>query len=424
MTLKEKLGKNPLVAVILTVFVDLVGFGILIPIIPLLLADPSSEFFMLPSSMSLDQGYIILGLMIGIYGLMTFISAPILGQLSDKYGRKKLLIISLIGTAIGYLFFAYGIIIKNIPLLFIARAIDGITGGNISIAQAAIADVSKPKDRAKNFGLMGAAFGIGFILGPFIGGKLSDPTLSPYFHPTTPFYFAAILTAINIMSVIIFLPETLKEKKDNGPIKLNKSITNIIKAFSIKGLRALFASIFLYSSGFTFFTSFFSVFLITKFHYTQSNIGDFFAYLGVWIALTQAVLTRWASTKFEEHDIVMVSLFGMSLVLPLYFLPKVHWQIFLIAPFFSIFNGLTQANITALVSGSVDSTIQGEILGINASLRALAQAIPPMLSGFVAAKLSHESPIVIASITIFISAVIFAKFFRPSRLLKKSHMAE
>ncbi len=416
--------KNPLIAVLMTVFVDLVGFGILIPIVPLLLTDKQSEFYILPASMSLDQGYIILGLLVGLYSLMTFISAPILGQLSDKYGRRNMLMVSLFGTALGYFVFAFGIILKNIPLLFIARALDGITGGNISIAQAAIADVSSPKDRAKNFGLIGAAFGLGFIVGPFLGGTLSDPKLSSLFSPVTPFYFAGVLGLLNILSVFIFFPETLKNKQKDLKINLSKSVSNILKAFNIEGMRVLFISIFLYFAGFTFFTSFFSVFLITNFGYTQSQIGNFFAYLGLWIALTQGLLTRWASSRFEEFQIVRVGFFGMSLALLLYFLPKQGWQLFLVAPFFAIFNGLVQANITALVSASAGSGIQGEVLGINASVRALAQSIPPILSGFIAAKLSPEAPIVFASGAIFIAAIVFFLAFKPCKRLEETGMAD
>jgi len=147
--MKKYFEKNPLLIVFFTIFIDLLGFGILIPVIPLLLADPRSPYFLLPKGMPINQGYILLGFLTAVFPLMQFLAAPILGQLSDKYGRKKLLAASLFGTCLSYIVFAYGIIIHNLPLLFIARALDGITGGNISIAQATIADITAPKDRAK-----------------------------------------------------------------------------------------------------------------------------------------------------------------------------------------------------------------------------------------------------------------------------------
>ena len=408
--------ENPIVAVFFTVFVDLIGFGILIPIIPLLLTDPASEFYILPSGMTINQGYILLGLLIGLYSFMTFLSAPIIGQLSDKYGRKRLLIISLIGTGIGYIIFALGIVLRNIPLLFISRALDGITGGNISVAQAAIADVSKPRDKAKNFGLVGMAFGLGFILGPFIGGILSDPSVFSFFKATTPFYFAAILTSLNILSVIVFLPETNKYRNIKAKVRLNQSIHNILKAFTYPDIRLLFSTIFLFIAGFTFFTSFFGVFLIVQFNYTQSQIGNFFAYLGIWIALTQGGITRYLSDKVSSHKVVRIGLFGMGIALLLFFFPKMAWQLFLVAPFFAVFNGLVQANMTAIVSSAATAEVQGEMLGINASIRALAQAVPPVLSGLIAAQLTPGTPILVASTVVIIAGVTYL-FYKPRKVV-------
>src|SRR5258708_23139481 len=163
----KNIRSNPLPVVIFTVFLDLVGFGILIPVIPQLLANPHSEFYLLPANLRPSQGYIMLGFLVAIFPFMQFIATPILGQLSDKYGRKKILAFSLVGTCLSYLIFGFGIFARNIPLLFLSRAFDGVTGGNISVAQAAIADVTTKEDRTKSFGLIGAAFGIGFIIGPY-----------------------------------------------------------------------------------------------------------------------------------------------------------------------------------------------------------------------------------------------------------------
>ncbi|MGZ4893714.1 MAG: MFS transporter, partial [Halobacteriota archaeon] len=197
---------HPLFVILSIVFLDLVGVGILIPIVPVLLAGPSSPYYILPAGYTVQQGYILLGWLVAIYPLFQFLAAPILGQLSDKYGRKKVLGVSLAGTSVSYVVFAIGIITQNLPLLFVARAFDGITGGNIPVAQAVVADITPPRERAKNFGLIGAAFGLGFIIGPYIGGKLSDPSVVSWFNAAVPFWFAAILAVVNIVLVIALLP--------------------------------------------------------------------------------------------------------------------------------------------------------------------------------------------------------------------------
>jgi DHA1 family tetracycline resistance protein-like MFS transporter len=413
--MKKFISQNPLPVVLFTIFIDMLGYGILIPIIPLLLADPNSKEYLLPLGYSVKQGYILLGFLTAIFPLMQFFATPILGQLSDKYGRKKLLGFSLAGTCISYVLFAMGIFTKNIPLLFIARAFDGITGGNIAVAQAAIADITKPENRTKNFGLMGAAFGFGFIIGPFLGGKLSDPSLVSWFNAATPFLFAAVLSLANVLSVIFFFPETLKPGKEMQKMSWNQSVLNIIKAFNMKGLRVIYTSVFLYNAGFTFYTTFSSVFLITRYNFTQSSIGNYFAFVGIWIAITQGFITRKVSGKFSEQQVLNISLLMTGLIILAYLNTRQPWQIYKVAPFFAIFVGLSMANITSLISRSVGPEIQGEILGINASIQAFAQTLPPMLSGFIAAKLTPTAPLWVSGLVTISAGLIYILLFKPTQ---------
>lgn len=417
--MSKKFKGNPLAVIFLTIFVDMLGFGILIPVIPLLLADPQSPYYLLPDYYSIESGYILLGYLLAMFPLMQFIATPILGQLSDRFGRKNILAFSLAGTALSYVLFAYGIITRNIPLLFIARGFDGFTGGNVSVAQAAIADVTKPENRTKAFGMVGAAFGLGFILGPYIGGKLSDPSIVSWFDASTPFWFAAILSFINVLSVLFIFPETKTNLKKVISINWGKSFSNIAHAYTLKELRVIFLTIFIYNSGFTFFTSFFSVFLINNFHFTQSDIGDFFAYIGLWVAITQGVVTSFVSKHIKEFQVLRFSMIGTGVFLLCYFLPNVWWQLLIVTPFFAICNGLSFANSTSLVSKSANKQIQGEVLGINASILALAQVLPPILSGYIASKLSPDDPIFVSSIVIVLAGVIFLVLYKPKKLTPK-----
>jgi DHA1 family tetracycline resistance protein-like MFS transporter len=402
-----------LVTIFLTVFIDLLGIGILIPVIPQLFANPLSIEYMLPFGTSINQGYLLLGILIAVYPIGQFIATPILGQLSDKYGRKKILAISLLGTSLSYVLFAVAIITKNIPLLFFSRFFDGVTGGNISIAQAMIGDVSDHSNRARNFGMLGAAFGLGFIFGPYIGGKLSDPSVISWFNAATPFYFAAILAGLNMLSVIFLVPETNKNLWQER-LTWGKSLSNIKKAMKMEGVSALFLTNFLFFGGFTFFTTFFGVFLIQKFNFTQGNIGDFFAYVGIWSVFTQAVLTRAFAKRFTESKIISFSLLGAGVMVLAYFLPTHSWELLLIPPFFSMFTGLTMANTNSLLSRSAPPNQRGEIMGISSSVQALAQAIPALLSGFIAASLAPTTPLVVAAITIIASGIAFRFLYKQS----------
>lgn len=407
--------RTPLTILVFTIFLDLLGFGILIPIVPQLLANPLSKEFLLPAGMSVNQGYIILGFLTAVFPIGIFFAAPILGQLSDRYGRKRLLAVSIAGTSLSYVVFAMGVLTKNIPLLFVARAFDGITGGNIAIAQASIADVTKPEDRAKNFGLIGAAFGLGFIIGPYIGGKLSDPSVVSWFNAATPFWFTAILSALNVLSLLLFLPETHETRNHALIIRWGKSLHNIMHAFSLEALRPLFITGLFFQGGFAFFITFFGVFLIKRFGFTQSNIGDYFAYVGLWIALTQGIITRLVARRFHERRVLRVSIAVTGIGILLFFFPTHWWMLLFITPVFAVANGLSQANLVGLVSKSASPAIQGEVLGINASVQSLAQSIPPLLGGFVAAEITPESPVVISSMIIIFAGLLFLWLQRPQR---------
>jgi len=402
---------KPLLVILSIVFLDLVGVGILIPIVPILLAGPRSPYYVLPAGYTVQQGYILLGWLVAIYPLCQFLAAPILGQLSDKYGRRKVLGISLAGTCVSYSLFAIGIITKNIPLLYLARGFDGVTGGNIPVAQAVVTDITPPKERAKNFGLVGAAFGLGFIIGPYIGGKLSDPSVVSWFNAATPFWFAALLGAVNIVLVITLLPETLVRAQKEVKIRWAQSLTDVVHAYTYKGFRTLFTTVFLFQGGFTFYTTFIGVYFINKFNFTSGNIGDFLAYVGLWIVISQGLILR-KLTKFADYKILRVTLIITGVLVLAFFLPTVWWPLLIIVPLFGIPNGLSQAFLPTIISRSAEQSKQGEILGINASVAALAQSIPPIIAGYLAAQITAQAPIYVASVFIVLSGVVFWLFYK------------
>ncbi|MDO8520495.1 MAG: MFS transporter [bacterium] len=398
-----------------TIFLDMVGVGILIPVVPVILADPTSPHYLLPIGTSPRVGYILLGFMFALYSFGQFIASPIIGQFSDKFGRKKMLLFSVLGTAIGHALFALAVTWKFIPLLLLTRLFTGIMTGNIVVAQASIADITPPEHRAANFGLIGAAFGLGFVIGPFLGGRLADGTLVSWFTAATPFWFAALLSVLNFFFIITMLKETNMHRRSELWIDWGRSVKNIFHAFSLKTLRPLFITGFLFNTGFTFYMTFFSVFLFFRFGFTEASIGNYFAYTGLWIIFTQSVVTRALSKKWSERQILKRSLIVAGLgLLAILLCPESSWLYFAV-PFFSVSVGLTGANLTALISRSAGASVQGEILGINGSVNALAMIFPPLLAGTIAAKFDPQAPLLIATIFIIMSGIYFIGHTRRSR---------
>lgn len=401
--------KNYLLPLFLVIFLSMLGIGIIIPVLSLLFLDPINGI--LPS-FDFGMQTILLGVIISIYPLAQFFGAPILGALSDRYGRKSVLIFTLLGSFFGYSLFAFGIILKSFWIILFARIIDGLTAGNISVAYSSIADISNKKNKAKNFGLVGMAVGLGFIFGPFLGGKLSDATISPLFSYATPFIFSAILYLINILVVFAFYSETLKVKIKTK-ISLLTGIYNLKKAFGFKHLRVIFLVIFLLAFGFSFFTQFFQVYLIDKWNFNEAQIGNFFAFMGLSIVFTQGFIVRKLS-KVAPERILKFSIFGQALAIFLFVLAFNVSAMYFILFFVAVFTGLTNPNSTALISNLTDKRSQGEIMGINQSLQSLAQAIPPLIAGFIV-KFNIYLPTIFASLSIFIAGLIFVIYFNKKK---------
>jgi DHA1 family tetracycline resistance protein-like MFS transporter len=402
--------KNPMLAIFLTIFIDLLGFGILIPVFPLLIS-PGSPFRVTPEGWSFTEGLIMLGWLQAIFPLCIFIAAPILGQLSDRHGRKPVLAFSIFGTAIGYALFAIGISTANIPLLFAARALDGITGGNLAVAQAAI--------------------GLGFIIGPYLGGRLSTPDTSFYglfhtpswFGATTPFWFATILSLANCASILTMFPETLKEKFHGGRIKISRAVSNVVGGFKSDRLRVVLMAGFLFSAGFTFFTTFFGVYLRNNFNFSSAKIGDYFAIVGLFIAISQAVVVAKVAKKLADWKVLRFSMFGLGTMMLVYFvIPTTSsYFLYLVIPFFTLFNGLTMANMSSLISRSAEMGQQGQAMGIYSSVSSLAQVPASILVGYITSDITSSQPLFVSSACIILGGVVFFLLFKPKYVMESAY---
>jgi len=403
-----KAARSPIGTIFLTAFIDLLGIGIIIPIIPALFFEQGSDFF--AQSVTQDQRSILYGLLVACFPIMQFIGAPILGALSDRHGRRPILMISLIGTMTGYLLFALAIYLGNLPLLFFSRMLPGFMGGNASIILSSIADVSDPQSKTKNFGLVGVAFGIGFVLGPTIGGLLGDDSLVPWFSHVTPFLFTALLALVNIAMVWYRFPETLRERRQTK-INAFSGFRNVARSFQLPQLRTLFVVVLCLALGFSFFTQFFSVLLFQKFDFTTKNIGFLYGWIGLWLIFTQGVTVRLLSRKFPSSEILRVTPLLLAISIAALLLPNKGFVFFFINPFVSTFQGITAPNMTTVISEQAGPEQQGEIMGINQSMQSLGQAAPPLIAGYLN-TLSVGLPILVGAGFVFLAWVVYVGFFR------------
>ncbi len=384
----------------------MLGIGIIIPIIPALFFEEGSAIMEMGVSESMRS--VLYGFLLACYPAMQFFGAPILGALSDRHGRKPILTISLIGTCIGYVLFAIAIINQNLPLLFFSRMLPGFTGGNISVAMSSISDISDDKTKTQNFGLVMMAFGLGFIIGPALGGILGDDTVVSWFGHDTPFWFTAALTLFNVVLVQFIYKETLK-KKSLTKISAWSGIRNITKSFRIPNLRSIFSVVLLLSLGFTFFTQFFSVYLIEEFQFSEKDIGLLFGWIGIWLSFTQGFVVRKLS-HISSYHILKVAIPILAAGLILLLIPNQSWWLWIINPIIALAQGSLAPNLTTVVSRQASADRQGEILGINQSMQSLGHTIPPIVAGYLLA-INIALPLVAAAAFTIIGWIVYLAYF-------------
>ena len=387
--------KVSLWVIMFTIFLDLLGVGLVLPILPFIFA-PSGIFGSQYDAATIN---ILYGLLIAAYPLSQLFGAPILGYLSDIHGRKKILSYSVFGTVLSLLWFGIAINTGNLWLMFFSRICDGLTGGNLSIAQSVIADVSEPKEKTHNFGLISVALAMGMIIGPVLSGFLSNNEAVSWFNYSTPYYFAAILSSFNLVFVHFFLTETatLRHKSEIPKFRIWNSFAQLYKAFTHPKLSGIFVINFLFVLSFSLFTNFLPRYLQDKFAFSKNDIINTTGYVMLWVVFSQAVILRFIGKKLSLHKTLSISLIASSWFLLFLLVPtNQHW-FYLILPLVAIFQGLAMPNITTILSNSVGEKEQGEILGINQSVQAFG-TIAPAFAGF-GVNAWIGSPVVVASIS-------------------------
>ncbi|HZG51868.1 MAG TPA: MFS transporter [Pyrinomonadaceae bacterium] len=362
--------RSPLLVIFVTVFIDLVGFGIVIPVLPYYVE--GTKFNATPRTV---------GILFASYSVMQLIFSPILGRLSDRYGRRPILFFSLLGTSLGFFILGFA---TTLWMLFLGRIIDGITGGNISTAQAYIADVTTPENRAKGMGLIGAAFGLGFIFGPAIGGILSQWGIG------VPFFFAGGLALANAVLLYFTLPETVTPDHPARTSAAAGRWSQLAGAVRQPRLAYVLAIYFLFVVAFSIMTTSFTLFTMYRFGYDAAHNGYLFMYVGIIGALIQGGLIGRLVKLFGEMPLVLAG--ALLFALSLFAIPLVGPQtglsaLLLVGGTFAVGNALATPSLQTLASRSVGRGEQGGVLGVTQSVASLARAVGPM----VAALLIHSA---------------------------------
>src|ERR1044072_242312 len=359
--------RSPLIVIFTTVFIDLVGFGIVIPVLPFYAE--GTAFNATPRTV---------GLLFASYSIMQLIFSPVLGGLSDKHGRRPVLLLSIIGTGIGFLMLGFA---KSIVMLFAGRILDGITGGNISTAQAYIADITTKENRAKGMGLIGAAFGLGFIFGPAIGGILSGWGIH------VPFIFAAVLCFANAMLLYFTLPETVTADHPAKNLAGGRSLRQVARALKQPKLAFVLVIYFLFIVAFSIMTTSFSLYTMFRFGYDAKHTGYLFAYVGFIAVIIQVGLIGRLVKLFGELPLVIFGAlcFAISLFAVPFVGPAAGGLAALLigGGIFSMGNSLATPALTSLASKSVGPEQQGTVLGVTQSAASLARAVGPSLAALL-----------------------------------------
>ena len=365
------MNRSPLIVIFTTVFIDLVGFGIVIPVLPFYAE--GTIFNATPRTV---------GLLFASYSVMQLIFSPILGRLSDKYGRRPILFLSIIGTGIGFLLLGFA---TTLWMLFAGRILDGITGGNISTAQAYIADITTTENRAKGMGMIGAAFGLGFIFGPAIGGILSQWGIH------VPFFFAASLCFANALLLYFRLPETITaDHPAKHQAASGRGLKQLVKSLKQPRLAFVLSIYFLFVVAFSIMTSSFAFYTMFRFGYDAKHTGYLFAYVGVIAVIIQGGLIGRLVKRFGELPLVVVGAlcFAISLFAVPFVGPAAGGLAALLigGGVFSMGNSLATPALTSLASKSVGAAEQGTVLGVTQSVASLARAVGPSLQALLIAS--------------------------------------
>lgn len=382
--------KPALVFIFITLFLDILGIGLVVPILPKLVEQMAES--------GVASASFVYGWLAGLYALMQFLFAPVIGNLSDRFGRRPVILLSLFGSGLDYFLLAWA---PTLPWFFLGRILSGISGANYSAAVAYIADVSPPEKRAANFGILGAAFGIGFVFGPALGGWLG------HYGLRVPFIAAGVLTLLNWLYGFFILPESLKPQNRRAFSLARSNPVGALLVLARKRLvRGLSISYFISSIAHQVYPSIWVLYTGYRYDWGTKQTGLSLALVGLMAAIVQGGLARFLLPKLGERRAAVGGLLVMALALSGYGLAPQGWMVYVIIVFGSL-SGLAVPAIQGMISRTVGDNEQGGIQGSLTGLQSVAGFLgPPLATGIFGYFVGEKTPVVIPGAAFFFSSAL------------------
>jgi MFS transporter, DHA1 family, tetracycline resistance protein len=397
------------------VFLDFLSYGLILPVLTPLFLNPEESF--LPVNYSENLRTLLFGLVTASYAAAQFFGAPVIGALSDRFGRKKMLTFTLIGTVIANLAFILGTIFSSTTIMIIGRLIGGFMGGNAALANTMVGDISERHEKTRNYGFIGLALALGIVLGPYLGAQLADPSFIPNASIRTPFYFAVGLSIFAVISVRLFVRETL-DHKIIRKADFFEGFHQIFRSMRYSNLRVIFTMTFLVVFSFNVFVYSLNIYLYKKIGFTEKDLGNFLAYAGICLTLSLGVINPIVARKFKTIDVLKVSLIGLAICFFWSLIPKTYVGLYILTPFLALAYGLSQANIISLLSNNTEHDEHGEAFGVNQSLTSLVEGITPIftslllaINSLMPAMFSYTLPTLFSGVIALTCWLIFIFYF-------------
>jgi len=387
--------------ILLTYTLDLVGYSIVFPVLAPLLLDPNLHFF--ASGRAIADKTTVLGLLYAFFGIAQFFGAAAAGALADHYGRFKAFLGTIGLSIIGYVIMAISLYLQDLTLLFAGRIVTGFCSGNFALAQSATADLTDENHRSKAFGILIGVGGLGFVAGPWIGGKLANPD---WLSGSGAFIFAAIAALVNLAAVFFFFEETWVREGKHAETGFLKTFKDIRLVFHQKNLRKILTAYLFFSIGWAFFLLFSPTFLVQKFSLGSDKIGDIFAYMAIIWFFISMFLNKELIGYFSLRSLILAGLVLSSIGVAVFVWPSTLWPYWFIIPLVLTGGAMSWVNLGSILSLRASAQMQGRAMGASGSMWSIGQIVAPLTAGPLAGW-NIYAPLLLGAVILALSFFYF-----------------